>query len=277
MGFSGLLGNTSLKQRLSASFAAGKISHCYLLCGPEGSGKQTLAQYLSAALQCTEQDVPCTTCRDCRKVLSHQHPDVIVVDEPEEKSVKIKLIRDVQSDAYIRPNEGKRKVYIIPRAGLLTEEAQNALLKLLEEPPAYAVFLLLTDNAEKLLPTVRSRCVELRLEPVGQEREQSPQTEEFARAFGAKDAFALTQLLSSMEKLPRNKLQEILEQWRELLADALFARAGKPASAEAAAIGRSRTGVELNTAIAVLQEAVNVCTANLGTGHICGWLLVRLR
>lgn len=277
MGFSGLLGNSSLKQRLSASFAAGKSSHCYLLCGPKGSGKHTLAQYLSAAMECTGQDVPCTTCRDCRKALAGNHPDVITVDDPEKKIVPVDLIRKLQADAYIKPNEGRRKVYIIPRAMDMNDNAQNALLKLLEEPPAYAVFLLLTDNAEKLLPTVRSRCVELRLEPVEREQEQSPQTAEFARAFGEKDAMALAQLLSSMEKLPRAKLQELLEQWRELLAEALLARTGLTASRSAAAIGRSRTGAELNTAVAVLQKASEACTANLGTGHICGWLLVRLR
>ena len=119
--------------------------------------------------------------------------------------------------------------------------------------------------------------MELRLEPVEREREQHPQTAEFARAFGTKDGFAMTQVLSSMEKLPRAKLQEILEQWRELLAHALLSRSGMTVSPEAAAMGRSRTGVELNTVIGVLQEALEACTANLGTGHICGWLLVRLR
>ena len=186
MDFSGFLGNTDLKQRLSAAFRAKKTSHCYLLCGPDGSGKHTLAAILSAALQCEEPNAPCYHCAACRKILNGTHPDVITVDDPEKKTVSVELIRRLQSDAYIRPNEGQRKIYLIPRAQDMTDNAQNALLKLMEEPPSYAVFLLLTNNAEKLLATVRSRCAELRLEPVsrqealswlrGQYPQQSPES-----------------------------------------------------------------------------------------------------
>ena len=315
MEFTGFLGNAQLKQRLSASFAKGKSSHCYLLCGPVGSGKHTLAKFLTAALQCTEPNKPCMTCRDCRKVMSGSHPDVITIDDPDKKSVSVELIRQLQADAYIRPNEAERKIYLIPRAMDMTDAAQNALLKLMEEPPAYAVFLLLTDNAEKLLPTVRSRCAELRLEPVpadaamvwlesrfpqhtredrmaayrrsggylGQAAEllqnevYAPQTAEFAAAFAKKDAMALTLVISAMEKQPRAKVQELLEQWRQLLTDALLVRAGVAASSEAAAIGRSRTGGDISEALRNLQRALDLTAANVGTGHICGWLLVQLR
>lgn len=315
MEFTGFLGNSQLKQRLSASFAAGKTSHCYLLCGPSGSGKHTLARILSAAFQCSARNAPCMTCRDCRKAMSGSHPDIITIDDPEKKSVSVELIRQLQADAYIRPNEASRKIYLIPRAMDLTDAAQNALLKLMEEPPSYAVFLLLTENAEKLLPTVRSRCAELRLEPVAadtaldwlkaqfpqqsqdalqaayrrsggflgqaaallREEGYAPQSLEFARAFAQKDAMALTALLCAMEKQPRTKLQELLEQWRQLLTDALLVRAGVAASSEAAAMGRSRTGADLSAALRSLQRALDSCAANVGTGHICGWLLVQLR
>ena len=315
MEFTGFLGNSQLKQRLSASFAAGKTSHCYLLCGPVGSGKHTLARILSAALQCSEKNVPCMTCRNCRKALSGSHPDIITIDDPEKKSVSVELIRQLQSDAFIRPNEAARKIYLIPRAMDMTDAAQNALLKLMEEPPSYAVFLLLTDNADKLLPTVRSRCAELRLEPVpaemaltwlsekfpqqskealqaayrrsggylGQAAEllqnevYAPQTLEFAAAFAKKDAMALTKVLSAMEKQPRSKMQELLEQWRQLLTDALLVRAGAAASAEAVSIGRNRTGADLSDALRSIRKALENCAANVGTGHICGWLLVQLK
>ena len=315
MEFTGFLGNSRLKQRLSASFAAGKSSHCYLLCGPAGSGKHTLARLLSAALQCEEQNPPCMSCRSCRKALAGSHPDIITIDDPEKKSVSVELIRQLQADAYIRPNEASRKIYLIPRAMDLTDAAQNALLKLMEEPPSYAVFLLLTDNAEKLLPTVRSRCAELRLEPVpaeaalawlkGQFPQQSaealqaayrrsggflgqaaellqkegyaPESLEFAEAFAKKDALALTKVLCALEKLPRVKLQELLEQWRQLLTDALLVRAGVAASPEAGSMGRSRTGGDLSGALRSIQRALDCCMANVGTGHICGWLLVQLR
>ena len=166
MGFSQLLGNEHLKAQLSAAFAHDKLSHCFLLTGPEGSGKHTLARLLAAAMECEGKDRPCCACAACRKALSDIHPDVITVDTPERKTVPVERIRALQADAYIRPNEGARKVYLLPRAQALTESAQNALLKLIEEPPPYGVFLLITDNPEKLLPTVRSRCQLLRLSPL---------------------------------------------------------------------------------------------------------------
>ena len=314
MEFAGFLGNSDLKRRLSASFQAGRSSHCYLLCGPEGSGKRTLAKILAAALQCEADTVPCGHCLPCRKAASGSHPDIITIDDPEKKTVSVDLIRQLQADAYIRPNEGRHKVYLIPRAQDMTENAQNALLKLIEEPPAYAVFLLITCNAEKLLPTVRSRCAELRLEPVGKEEalpwlsarfpEQSrdsllaaylrsggylgqteellrgtlyfPQTLEFAEAFARKDTLALAMTLCAMEKQPRNKLQELLAQWRQMLTDAMLVRAGLPGSPEASAIGRSRTGADLAATVQVLQKAQDACAANIGTGHICGWLITAL-
>lgn len=314
MEFNGFLGNAELKQRLSASFQAGRSSHCYLICGPEGSGKRTLARILAAALQCEEASVPCGRCLTCRKTMAGIHPDVITIDDPEKVTVRVDLIRQLQADAYIRPNEGQKKVYLIPRAQDMNENAQNALLKLIEEPPAYAVFLLIATNTAKLLPTVRSRCAELRLEPVPQaealpwlsrrfpdqprETLQAacvrsggylgqaeallqgafylPQTTEFAGAFAKKDTLELTKLLCGMEKLPRNKLSEILIQWRQLLADAMLVRSGLPGSPEAAAISRTRTGAELAAATQALQKAQEACTANIGTGHICGWLVTVL-
>lgn len=314
MDFTGFLGNHDLKQRIAAAFRTGRVSHCYLLCGPDGSGKRTLARHLAAALECESEHAPCLRCNICRKVTSGIHPDVITIDDPEKKTVSVELIRQLQADAYIRPNEGRKKVYLIPRAQDLTDNAQNALLKLIEEPPSYAVFLLLTPNAEKLLPTVRSRAVELRLEPVAQNealpwlqqhfpQEASaqlqgayirsggylgqaaallqgqltlPQTTEFAQAFAAADRYALTLLLCSMEKLPRDKLLEIFQQWKALLADALLVRAGILGSAEATALGQRRTAASLANAAGLVQTAMEHCTANIGTGHVCGWLAATL-
>ena len=315
MEFAGFLGNSALKQRLSASFQAGKASHCYLLCGPEGSGKRTLARILAAALQCEGHAVPCGRCGPCRKVFANIHPDVITIDDPEKKTVSVDLIRQLQADAYIRPNEGNKKIYLIPRAQDMTDNAQNALLKLIEEPPAYAVFLLLTNNAEKLLPTVRSRAVELRMEPVprneamtwlhsrfpteaqnnllaacvrsggylGQAEAllqgtiQLPQTAEFARCCAERDRYGMTLLLCSLEKQPRDKLLEILLQWKQLLADALLVRNGFPGSPEATRLSGSRTAADLAAAARTIQTAMDHCAANVGAGHICGWLSVALR
>lgn len=168
MRFPDFYGNGALRNRLSAALCGGGLSHCYILVGPEGSGKKTLARILAAAYQCTgEGDRPCGTCPNCHKIFGGGHPDVITVDS-DKATVPISVIRDMQTDAYTRPNEGRRKVYMIPRAQDMQAPAQNALLKLLEEPPSYCAFILLTDSGDKLLTTVRSRAVELNLFPLSE-------------------------------------------------------------------------------------------------------------
>ena len=170
MDFTGFLGNDAVKARLSGAFASGRVAHSYLLCGPAGSGKHTLTRILSAAMQCEGRSgkIPCGVCSGCRKALEGVHPDIITVDDPDHKAMTVDPIRAARSDMFIRPNEGKRKIYIIPRGQDMNESAQNALLKILEEPPDYGVFLILSTNAERLLPTIRSRCAELQLGPVAQ-------------------------------------------------------------------------------------------------------------
>jgi DNA polymerase-3 subunit delta' len=169
MGYESLLGNDRLKQNLAESLAKGHISHFYLISGPEGSGKHTLVRLLSAAILCKDSRKPCLRCSACRKVLSGNHPDFITVDDPDKKIVPVDLVRQARADIYVRPNEADRKIYLFPRGHNMELPSQNALLKVLEEPPEYGVFLLLTENAEKLLPTVRSRCMELPLLPLSEE------------------------------------------------------------------------------------------------------------
>ena len=157
MGFEALLGNRQLKDNLISSLRRGRASHFYLISGPAGSGKHTLARLLAAALQCEDPQAPCGVCHACRKVLSGNHPDYITVEDPEHKKVAVKIVRQIRDDMFIRPNEGKKKIYLFPQE--LGIEGQNALLKILEEPPGYGVFILLAENAEQLLTTVRSRSV----------------------------------------------------------------------------------------------------------------------
>ena len=161
MGFDALLGNERLKDNLTGSLRRGHISHFYLICGPEGSGKHTLARLLAAAILCGKADSPCGRCNPCRKVFDGNHPDFITVEDPEHKTTAVKIVRQYREDMFIRPNESDYKVYLFPQE--LGTEGQNALLKILEEPPSYGVFILLTDNPEKILPTVRSRCTELKM------------------------------------------------------------------------------------------------------------------
>ena len=182
MGFSTLLGNERLKENLTRSLKKGHIAHFYLISGPEGSGKHTLAHLLSAAILCEGTEPPCMTCHACRRVLEDIHPDVIWVEDKDKKTVTVDLMRQARADAFIRPNEAAYKIYVIPRAQDMRLEAQNALLKILEEPPEYAVFLLLTDNPNKMLPTIRSRCTALNLNALPEETLRSALHREFPEA-----------------------------------------------------------------------------------------------
>lgn len=314
MRFDGFYGNSALKQRLGAAFSNGKVSHSYLLCGPDGSGKHTLARILAAAMQCTSPgELPCGVCSACRKAFSGQHPDILFVNDPEHKLLSVDVLRRMRADMFIRPNEGRKKIYILEQD--MGEPAQNALLKILEEPPEYGVFLLLAPNAEKLLATIRSRCAELSLSPLPPEEalpllkqrfpEQSSEAlcaallraggwlgqaiqrlesgvpshiEAFSAAFSARDTLALLSLLLPLEKAKRGELVQTLTQWRALLADALAAKSGLPAaSAEASAVCRSRTGAELLSAVRSLQKAIDYLNANVGAGSVIGWLSVVLK
>ena len=237
MGFESLLGNERIKENLQCSLSKGHASHFYMVSGPAGSGKNTLARLLSAALMCESGEKPCMKCNTCRKILSGTHPDCITVTDPEHKHVAVKLVRQIRDDMFIRPNEADHKIYLFAQD--LGIEGQNALLKVLEEPPEYGVFMLLTDNSEKILPTVRSRCTELNLTALSPEilcrqlRQRFPEAESetiaavidrsggflgqalqllesgesvsaqtvaFAESFAARNTLALTELLVSMEK-----------------------------------------------------------------------------
>ena len=317
MGFETLLGNEQLKQNLTESLAKGRISHFYLISGPEGSGKHTLAKLLAAAILCKGKRKPCGACDPCRKVFSGNHPDFITVDDPEKKTVTVDLIRQARSDIYVQPNESDHKIYLFPRAQDMGLPGQNALLKVLEEPPKYGVFLLLTDNPDKLLPTVRSRCTELKMLPLSEDilrrqlRQDRPeaseedisaammrsggflgqarqlleeggdlpqQTEAFLEAFGKKDALLLTQVLTPMEKWKRDALAEILQQWIELLESALASRSGIHAiSARARELSRLRTAPELYLAVGKLKQALEYTLSNVSPAAVCGWLAWALR
>jgi DNA polymerase-3 subunit delta' len=161
MSFDALLGNERLKENISRSIQSGRASHFYLISGPEGSGKHTLATLLAAALLCEGEKKPCHTCPHCRKLLSGNHPDFIPVQDPEHKNLPVKLVRQIREDMFIRPNEGAKKIYMFHQD--MGIEGQNTLLKVLEEPPSYGVFMILTENPDSLLPTIRSRCIHLSL------------------------------------------------------------------------------------------------------------------
>jgi len=169
MELTALAGNARLKQQLSRQREGRGLSHAYILSGSAGSGRHTLARILAGAMLCTapQADRPCGRCTACRKVRDGIHPDLAVITGPEAgKSITVDQVRAMRADAHIRPNEGERKVYVLEGADRINPAGQNAMLKLLEEGPAYAVFFLLAENELALLQTVRSRCECVQLQPV---------------------------------------------------------------------------------------------------------------
>ena len=315
MAFESLLGNTRIKQNLSAAAAKNRFAHFYLISGPKGSGKHTLADLLASALMCERPNRPCGVCPACRKVMAHTHPDYITVDDPEHKNVAVKIIREARESIFVRPNEGLRKIYLFPQEMGL--EGQNALLKVLEEPPSYGVFIILSDNPEKLLPTVRSRCTELQLTSVepailkpwlaakfpettgemldaairrssgypGQAAELlqkgenlPPEVEAFVKSFAARDIMGLTTVLVPMEKWKRDQALPIFEAWKNMLQEGLACRSGMPAPGRGAKmLATARSAKDLLQAVEVLQKAIEYTQGNVSVAAVCGWLTHALR
>lgn len=164
-GFDNFLGNKELISRLRVDISAGKLSHAYIIEGAKGSGKRTLAKLLCAASACKNSDRPCMECISCDKIMREQSPDVIYIEADEGKvQLGVDVIRRLRESTMFGANDLEAKSYIFPAADTMNIQAQNALLKLLEEPPKNMLFLLLCENAENLLPTIRSRAPVCRLE-----------------------------------------------------------------------------------------------------------------
>ncbi len=222
-----LVGNDALRARLRDAVAAGRVSHAYILEGPEGVGKRSLALGFASALLCAEgSGVPCGRCSHCRR---SAHPDLSVIEgEGKSGAVKVAAIRALRADAYIRPNEAERKVYIIDHAETMRAEAQNALLKIFEEPPAYAVIILLTASLPAILPTLRSRAVTLSVRPLTVEetaaalqrltKKRGPELLEAAEHSGGRISYALELLTDKRTK----EAAKLAEEFRAALPGELY-------------------------------------------------------
>ena len=163
--FKDVVGHKDILKYISSAVENNRVSHAYILNGERGSGKKMLANLFAMTLLCeTGDNEPCGKCHSCKQAESGNHPDIIRVTHEKPNSISVDDIRtQVNNTVDIKPYQGPYKVYIIPQADMMTPQAQNAILKTIEEPPSYAVFLLLTENAETLLPTINSRCVMLKL------------------------------------------------------------------------------------------------------------------
>lgn len=167
--FKDIIGQEQIKDHLTHTIEQGKISHAYVINGERFSGKEFIANVFAMALQCEHPDgvEPCQQCHSCKQALSGNQPDIIRVTHEKPNTIGVDDIRtQINTDIAIKPYSSPRKIYIIQEGEKMTAQAQNALLKTLEEPPAYAVILILTTNMDALLPTILSRCVVLNMKPV---------------------------------------------------------------------------------------------------------------
>lgn len=169
MGFEGIVGHELARRRLERTIRTGQAANSYIFTGPAGVGKKTLLDRFAAGLLCTDaEDRPCGRCAACVKYATRNHPDVVYLKpQKDRKSISVDVVRDtVAQEVYVRPLLGQRKLFIVYDGSLLGTAAQNALLKVLEEPPAYATFLLAAHDETAFLPTILSRSQVIALHPL---------------------------------------------------------------------------------------------------------------
>lgn len=158
MNFASIVGNENIKGLLKNTIKTNNLVHSYMFVGPDGIGKKLFATVFSKMILCENKTDTCTTCNSCIRFDSGNHPDFLIIDSEDGKSIKIGQIRLLQERIAEKPIESDKKIYIINNADLMTVEAQNCLLKTLEEPPEYAMLILVLSNESKLLNTIKSRC-----------------------------------------------------------------------------------------------------------------------
>ena len=168
LSFHDIIGHEQIKDHFQKAIANNKVSHAYILTGEAGMGRKSLANAFALTLLCEKgKSEPCMECHACKQVLSGNHPDLIYVEHEKPGSIGVDDIRKQINDTImVRPYSSYYKIYIVDEAEKMTQQAQNALLKTIEEPPSYAVIILLTTNQDAFLPTILSRCVQLKLKPL---------------------------------------------------------------------------------------------------------------
>jgi len=268
--------------RIAEASTRGTLSHALLITG--GGARLAAARLAAAGMECTdERRKPCGVCENCRKVLSDIHPDVITVRDPDHKNIAVEIIRQVRSDAYIRPNEGRRKVYLFPDCTLLTEQDQNVLLKIVEEGPPYAAFVFCAENPAVVLQTLRSRCVELKTAAAAVGGEAAPEAAlDLCRRIGEKKRGGIAALAVRLEKkkTSREDVAAILDRSRALFAQTLLSLYGGETDESdreiTAFLSKNLTKVQIMRTIELLQKYRDECAYNVGTGHVLGALAVEL-
>lgn len=238
-----------------------KLSHAWLLLGDGEKPLSELAAFLTRAILCEgAAGKPCGKCPQCRKLQKGIHPDLVVLERlTDKREITVGQVRELRQEVFVLPNEARGKVFLIREADTMNGSAQNALLKVLEEPPSYASFLLLGQNPGAFLPTIRSRCQELRLQGVGKEKSPSQQAAELAEAFIRGDALDFARLSAKLEKLDKERFDRFLTELYQAAGLRARAAAGKPQAA----------ALELCARTAKLMEMRRVYVS---PGHCLGWL-----
>lgn len=158
-----VVGHGAVKQSLRRAVEQDRVNHAYLFTGPSAVGKFTVAKVFAASILCASGG--CGQCNVCRRVLEEMHPDVTVI-RPAGKNIPVERLRELRLSAFRKPMEADRRIFIVKNAERMWEEGASTLLKVLEEPPGNAIFMLITSGPAGMLPTVRSRCQEITFAPV---------------------------------------------------------------------------------------------------------------
>lgn len=262
-----------IRERTEYSMTEKRLSHAYMLVGPDTPERQENALHLAASLLCEAQDAPCGQCRNCRKVFSGTHPDVIVVERgmtdkgQMRREILVDQIRTITADAVVAPNEAERKVYIIHEADKLNIPAQNALLKALEEPPGHACFVLCTTASDALLPTVRSRCI--RVDDTRREEQSAPLSDvakQFLALYGRGDPAEMVRFCFLRNRLGREETDSLLDELSGAVCDVMCSRMTVP-------------GMDMKKALhlnALLEQAKDYLRHNVSPKQIFGLLAAEI-
>ena len=249
--------------RLPKNFDSARLSHAYIASG-------SLADIIAMSAVCTGSGArPCMNCAHCNKASRGIHPDIIIIGKPEKKrEIIIEQIRELKRDVIIVPNESEKKAYIINDADTMNVNAQNAFLKILEEPPTHAVFILRTATPDELLPTVRSRCVELKTEITDMPLNAvaAEMANDFFSALRLGNA-SLTAFMFQLDKLDKEQYSEFLFASREKAVEKLKIAASR---------GEVEICETLSRAERVFAKASEFLDLNVGVGHISGLICAEL-
>ena len=248
-----------------------KLSHAYIVSSASEKQRTEIAKELAARMMCAVGgDAPCGVCRDCRKIKSNVHPDLVTISRPlddngnKKREISVDQIRDMSADAYVLPNEAKAKVYIIEDADTMNIPAQNAALKLFEEPPENVAFILCVENMEKLLITVRSRCVAIKRNAEDEEpsKEAMKMAKDYLAAVRSGDKLKLLEFCVANENTDTRATAEFIA-----AAKGLFVK-------ELALENDTKAKRQLMNKIDVLDKCAYYMRVNTGIKHIYGLLSV---